>query len=140
VGETSFIINENLSLNDNIHVVDETIQEISEPICDEDFLPINKLIDTISFHKEDRVVTFNELEGCLLFKDDLNHEVEDPYMDLLQSTRRLTFLIFTKYELTSSGHSKWPSFCFFGLLNESVSRIRVNSQLLDWIYWIFCII
>jgi len=83
VGKTSSIINENLSLNDDSHVVDETIQEISEPICDEDFLPSNQLIDTVLFHNKDRAVTFNEIEGCLLFKDDLNHEVEDPYMDLL---------------------------------------------------------
>jgi hypothetical protein len=75
VSETSSITeNENLSLN---HVSHGTLEEVSKPICDDDFRPEDHLVDTVLFHEEDRVVMFNNLEECLLFKDALEYDLEE---------------------------------------------------------------
>ena len=60
VSETSSITgNENLSLNHDSH---GTLEEVSKPIYDDDFLLEDHLVDTIFFHEEDRVLMFNNLE------------------------------------------------------------------------------
>jgi hypothetical protein len=59
VSETSSINeNENLSFNHDSH---ETLEEVSKPIYDDDFLPGDHLVDIVLFHEEDRVVMFNKL-------------------------------------------------------------------------------
>ena len=80
VRETSSIIeNENLGLNDDSHETNETIQEVvmSKPICDVDFLQGDQLTGIVFFHEEDRVGMFNDIEECVLFKDDLDCELEE---------------------------------------------------------------
>jgi hypothetical protein len=69
--------NVNLFLNDDSHVFDGTLQEVSEPIYDDDFLPGDQLVDSILFHEKDVVVMFNSLEGSLLFKDALDCDLEE---------------------------------------------------------------
>jgi hypothetical protein len=69
--------NVNLILKNDSHVFDETIQEVNEPIYDDDFQPGNQLVSFVLFHEEDRAVTFNSLEECLLFKDDLDCDLEE---------------------------------------------------------------
>ena len=66
-------------MNDDSHETDETIQEVvvSNPICDDDFLQGDQLRGIVFFNEEDRVVMFNNLEECFLFKDDLDYELEE---------------------------------------------------------------
>lgn len=80
VSEISSIIeNENLGLNEDIHETNETIHEfvLSKPICDVDFLQGDQLTKTIFFHEKDMAHLFNNLEECVLFKDDLDYEMEE---------------------------------------------------------------
>lgn len=51
---------------------------MSKPICDVDFLQGDQLIGTIFFHEEDRGDMFNNIEECVLFKDDLDYEPCNP--------------------------------------------------------------
>ena len=75
MSETSSITkNENLSLNHDSH---GTLEEVSKPIYDDDFLPEDYLVDTVLFHEEDRAVMFNNLEECLLFEDALDYDLEE---------------------------------------------------------------
>lgn len=71
---SSIIENENMGLNDDSHETDETIQEVvvSKAICDVDFLQGDQLTGTVFFHEEDRADMFNDIEECVLFKDDLD--------------------------------------------------------------------
>ena len=75
----SIIENENLSLNDDSHETDETIQEVvvSKPIFYDDFLQGDQLTRTVFFHEEDRAIMFNNIEEFFLFKDDLDYELEE---------------------------------------------------------------
>ena len=76
---SSIIENESLGLNDDSHETDEAIQEVvvSKPICDDDFLQGGQLTDIVLFREEDRVVMFNNLEKCFMFKHDLEYEFEE---------------------------------------------------------------
>ena len=38
---------------------------------------IDKQIDNIFFHEDDKAVMFDKFEDCFLFKNDLDHEVEE---------------------------------------------------------------
>ena len=74
VSETSSVTeNENLSLNHDNH---GTLEEVSKPIYDDDFLPEDHLVNTVLFHEEDRDVMFNNLEKCLLLEDALDYDLE----------------------------------------------------------------
>ena len=80
VSETySIIENGNLTLNDDSHETGETIHEfvVIKPICDDDFLQEDQLIETVVFHEDDRVVMFNNIEEFFLFKDYLEYEFEE---------------------------------------------------------------
>jgi hypothetical protein len=57
--------------------VHETIQEVSEPIYDDDSLPGDQLVDSVLFHEKDVAVMFNNPEECLVFKNDLDFDVEE---------------------------------------------------------------
>jgi hypothetical protein len=46
-------------------VFDENLQEANGPIYDDDFQLGNQHVSPVLFHEEDRVVTFNSLEGSL---------------------------------------------------------------------------
>ena len=48
-----------------------------KPICDVDFLQGDQLTKTIFFHEKDSADLFNNLEECVLFKDDLDYEMEE---------------------------------------------------------------
>jgi hypothetical protein len=75
VSETySITENENLILNDDNH---GTLEEVSKPIYDDDFLPKDHLVDIVLFHDEDRDVMFNTLEECLMFEDALEYDLEE---------------------------------------------------------------
>ena len=75
VSETSCISeNENLSLNHDSH---GTLEEVSKPIYDDDFLLEDHLVDIVLFHEEDRAVMFNNLEEFLLFEDALDYDLEE---------------------------------------------------------------
>jgi hypothetical protein len=75
VNETSSVTeNENLSLNHDNH---GTLEEVSKPIYDDDFLPGDHLVDIVLFHEEDRDVLFNKLEECLMFEDALDYDLEE---------------------------------------------------------------
>ena len=64
-----------MSLNDNSHETDETIQEfaVSNPICDDVFLQGDQLINIFVFHEEDRDVMFDNPKEFFLFKDDIDY-------------------------------------------------------------------
>jgi hypothetical protein len=74
---SSIYENVNMILNNDSHVFDETLQEVNEPIYDDDFQPRNHLVSPVLFHEEDRAVTFNSLEGSSLFKDVLDCDMEE---------------------------------------------------------------
>jgi hypothetical protein len=75
VSETySIAENENLSLNHDSH---GTLEEVSKPIYDDDFLLEDHLVDIVLFHEEDRAVMFNNLEEFLLLKDALDYDLEE---------------------------------------------------------------
>jgi len=50
---------------------------VSKPIYDDDFLQGDQLTDIVFFHEDDRVVMFDNLEECFLFKNDLDYEFEE---------------------------------------------------------------
>jgi hypothetical protein len=63
--------NVNLFLNDDSHVFDGTLQEVSEPIYDDDFLPGYHLLDSVLFCEKDMVAMFNDPEESLMFENSL---------------------------------------------------------------------
>ena len=73
VSETSSIINSNLILNDDKH---EIIQEVSEPIYDDDSLLGDQLVDSVLFHEKYVSFMFNNPEECLVFENDLDFDVK----------------------------------------------------------------
>jgi hypothetical protein len=75
MSETSSITkNENLSLNHGNH---GTLEEVSKPIYDDDFLSGDHLVDIVLFHEEDRAFMFNKLEECLMFEDALDYDLKE---------------------------------------------------------------
>ena len=61
-------------------------------------------------------------------------EFQDPFVDLLQSSREMSFIEFMEHVYMFSAHLEWHTFCFFCLLKESVSVIQISSHLLEWLY------
>ena len=58
----------------------ESAGEISSSFENDDGLVISFIdqqTDNIFFHKDDKAVTFDNLEDCFLFKNDLDHEDEE---------------------------------------------------------------
>jgi hypothetical protein len=105
----------------------------------------------------------DDLEGCsyILFENDLEHnDVEQrvvldilkpqdqiffqyPFAGLLESFNGGVCYAMNNLSLDSrkilniyvQQHFKWElSFSFFSLLKQNVSKVRVNSQLLDWLH------
>ena len=138
--EEIVISKEDLSLDFDSHEIDEVIQPVIEPIHNNDFPQGNLPLDFVFFHQLDRDVICDYLEGDSLFKYVLDHELEDPFAILLQSTGRMHFLMFMDHELFCSRYLEWPIFYLLCLLNGSGSRIPIRSQLLDWLHWHFWVI
>jgi hypothetical protein len=72
---SSIYENVNLFLNDDSHVFDGTLQEVSEPIYD-DFLPGDQLLDSVLFREKDMAAMFNDPEESLLFENALDCDLQ----------------------------------------------------------------
>ena len=57
------------------------------------------------------------------------HEFQDPFVNLLQPSREMSFILFMDHVHMLSGHLEWPSFCLFYMLKESTRRIKISSHL-----------
>jgi len=84
-------------------------------------------------------VLSDQNEGCVCVfvgsQDKVTFQIiEDPFTDLLQSIGMMYFLVFMDHEHIFSGHLELPIFCFFCLLEESVSMIQVSIHFLDWLH------
>jgi len=86
----------------------ESVRETSSSFENYDSLVISFIdqqIDNIFFHKDDKDIMFDNLEDCFLFKNELDHEVEEYKLERDNMSKFLTVKEFTSNTQMVEAHT-----------------------------------
>ena len=123
--------------------IDSMLEIESELVTLEEFTPNTQVVETqtslcLPMAQQPSILSNqNERSTCVFFgfQDKVTFQIfKDPYIDVLQSPRKMNFLVFMDNDHMFSGHLQWPRFCFFRLLEETTRKIQVGSHLLNWLH------